>query len=177
MKKILTLPAWQVFLLFIVPCFFPSGTLASTILTIIWVAFFAYCTYFLGDSLYQKLPVGHDLKIKRFYFHLLFPGVYMIIVYFLFGGGYEINQNNYHEYGGWLTVIIPLHLYAMYCMFYTIWFIAKCIATIENNRVVGFDNYAGNFFLLWFFPIGVWFIQPKVCKIFSGDNFGVKSTD
>jgi hypothetical protein len=56
-------------LLFIVPCFFPSDTLAGAILTIIWAAFFAYCTYFLGDSLYQKLPVGHDLKIKRFHFN------------------------------------------------------------------------------------------------------------
>jgi hypothetical protein len=93
----------------------------------------------------------------------------LTIVFILFDGGYEINQNNYNEYGWWLVVIIPLHLYTMYCMFYTIWFIAKCIATIENNRVVGFDSYAGNFFLLWFFPIGIWFIHPKVRKIFSMD--------
>jgi hypothetical protein len=71
------------------------------------------------------------------------------VVCIFFDGGYEIK---------------------MYCIFYTIWFIAKCIATIENNKVVGFDNYAGNFFLLWFFPIGVWFMQPKICKIFSGDE-------
>jgi len=167
MKKILTLPTWQVFLLWIIPCFFPSETLAGIILTIIWAGFVAYCVYFLGDSLYQKLPVGHDLKIKRFHFNLLFPLVYLIIVFILFDGGYEINQNNYKEYGWTLAIIIPLHLFTMYCLFYTIWFIAKCIATIENNSVVGFDNYAGSFFLLWFFPIGVWFVHPKVRKIFS----------
>ena len=169
MKKLFTLPTWQVFLLLIIPCFFPSMTLVGTILTIVWAAFIAYCVYILGDCLYQKLPVGHDLKINRFRFNLFFPLVYVIIVFILFDGGYEINQNNYKEYGWSLFIIIPLHLYAMYCMFYTIWFIAKCIATVENNRVVGFDNYAANFFLLWFFPIGIWFVHPKVRKIFSTD--------
>jgi hypothetical protein len=170
MRKILTLPTWQVFLLLIIPSFFPSETTAGIILTVVWAGFVAYCIYFLGESLYQALPVGHDLKIKRFYFNLLFPVVYMIIVFILFDGGYELNQDNYKEYGWILAIIIPLHLFAMYCLFYTIWFIAKCIATIENKKVVGFDNYAGNFFLLWMFPIGIWFVHPKVRKIFSMDT-------
>jgi amino acid permease len=169
MKKLFTLPTWQIFLLLIIPCFFTSVTLVGTIITVIWAVVIAYCIYLLGNSLYQKLPIGHDLKVKQFHFNLLFPLVYLTIVLILFDGGYEINQNNYNEFGWWLVVIIPLHLYTMYCMFYTIWFIAKCIATIENNRVVEFDSYAGNFFLLWFFPIGIWFIHPKVRKIFSMD--------
>jgi len=84
--------------------------------------------------------------------------------------GYEINQDNYKGFGWTLAIIIPLYPFTMYCLFYTIWFIAKCIATIENSRAVGFDNYAGNFFLLWFFPIGIWFVHPKVRKIFAMDT-------
>jgi len=167
MKKILTLPTWQVFLLLVLPGFFPSAGLAGQILMIIWVIFFVYCVYFLGDSLYQKLPAVHDLKIQRFYFHLFFPLVYLIVIGICFDGGYEINQDNYKEFGWWAAIIIPFHLFTMYCIFYTIRFIAKSIVTIESNKVVGFDNYAGNFFLLWFFPIGIWFVHPKVCKIFS----------
>ncbi len=170
MKKLLTLPTWQVFLLLIIPAFFPSTTLVGFILTAIWAGFIAYCVYFIGNSLYQKLPVGHDLKINRFHFNLLFPIVYIITVFIVFDGGYNINQDNYKDYGWTVAIIIPLHLLAMYGMFYTIWFIAKCIATIENNRVVGFDNYAGNFFLLWIFPIGIWWVHPKVRKIFSGET-------
>ena len=57
----------------------------------------------------------------------------------------------------------------MYCLFYLIWFIAKSIATIENGRIVGFDIYSGNFFLLWFFPIGIWWMHPKIRKILLGE--------
>ena len=157
------------FLLLIIPAFFPLENLVGLILAIIWELFISYCVYFLGSSLYQKLPVGHDLKIKRFQFNLLFMLIYFIVVFIAFDGGYEINQDSYKDYGWSAAVIIPLHLFAMYCMFYIIWFIAKCIATIENNSIVGFDKYAGNFFLLWFFPIGIWWIHPKVRKIFSAD--------
>jgi hypothetical protein len=61
-------------------------------------------------------------------------------------------------------------------MFYVIWFIAKAIATIEQNEVVTFDTYAENFFLLWFFPIGIWFMHPKVRKIFSAGTEGMPTT-
>jgi len=126
--------------------------------------------------LYQKLPFGHDLKIKRFHLNLSFPLVYFLVVLIVFDGGYSINQDNYNDYGHLAWIIVPLHVFAMYCMFYTIWFIAKCIATIENNKVVEFDNYAGNFFLLWFFPIGIWWIHPKVRKIFMGDRESLPTT-
>jgi hypothetical protein len=169
MKKLFTLPTWQIFILLIAPYFFPSDNLAVTILTTIWALFFVYSVFLLGDSLFKKLPEGHDLKIKRFYFSLLFPAVYVIAVYILFPGGFEINQNNYRAFGWWLLIILPFHLFAMFCIFYVIWFIAKSIATIENNKVVGFDHYSGNFFLLWFYPIGIWFVHPKVRKIFSLD--------
>jgi hypothetical protein len=179
MKKIFTLPTWQVFLLLIIPGFFSPTTSPGFIPAIIWagfIGFIVYCTYFLGDSLYQKLPVRHDLKINRFHFSLFFALAYLIVVVIIFDGGYSINQANYKDYGWTVAIIIPLHLFEMYCVFYTIWFIAKCIATIEHNKAVGFDLYAGNFFLLWFFPIGIWWIHPKVRKIFSVDIESLPST-
>lgn len=175
MRKILTLPTWQVFLLLIIPAIFPLNDFGY-VLTITWVGFLAYGTYFLGCSLYDKLPAGHDLKINRFNFHLLFPLLYLAVVVVAFKGGYEINHDNYKDYGWTAGIIIPLHLFVMYCMFYVIWFIAKAIATIENNKVVAFDTYAGNFFLLWFFPIGIWFVHPKVRKILLENEESLPTT-
>jgi len=167
MKKILTLTSWQIFILLLLPFVFPDSYL-GLLLTIIYEGLFTYCVYFLGHSLYEKLPAGHDLKIKRLDFHLFFAWVYITIVLILFKGGYNINQDNYKDFGLSIYLIVPLHIFTLYCIFYVIWFIAKSIATIQKNNVVGFGDYIGNFFLLlWFFPIGVWWIQPKVREIFS----------
>jgi len=41
-------------------------------------------------------------------------------------------------------------------------FSAKTIKLAELQRSVTFSDFAGEFFLIWFFPIGIWFVQPKV---------------
>ena len=66
---------------------------------------------------------------------------------------------------GWIVaIIIPLHLFSMFCIFYLI---AKTIKTAELQRKVGFGDFAGEFFLLWFYFIGIWINQPKVNKLYG----------
>lgn len=170
MRKIFTIPTWQVFLLLILPGFFPVSNSIGIFISVTWALFFLCCTYLLGNILYKKLPTGHDLNLNRFHFNLFFPVIYFTIIFIVYDGGYDINQDTYKNYGRVAAIIIPLHLFSMYCMFYTIWFIGKTIATIENNKVVTFDNYAGNFFLLWFFPIGIWWMHPKIKRIISNET-------
>lgn len=170
MRKIFAIPTWQVFLLLILPAFFPVSNSVGIFISAAWAIFFLCCTYFLGNTLYKKLPVGHDLNLKRFHFSLLFPVFYLTVVFVVFDGGYDINQDTYKSYGWIAALIVPMHLFTMYCMFYIIWFIGKAIATIENNKVVTFDVYAGNFFLLWFFPIGIWWMHPKVKRILLNET-------
>ena len=43
--------------------------------------------------------------------------------------------------------------------------IAKNIKTIELQKEVSFGGYIEEFFLLLFFPIGIWILQPKIRKI------------
>jgi len=64
-----------------------------------------------------------------------------------------------------LVIILPLHLFSMFCIFHTIYFVAKTIRTAELQRVVTFGDFAGEFFLLWFYIIGIWIIQPKVNRL------------
>lgn len=42
---------------------------------------------------------------------------------------------------------------------------AKTIKIVEVQKSVKFVDFAGEFFLLWFFPIGIWFLQPKIKKL------------
>jgi hypothetical protein len=55
------------------------------------------------------------------------------------------------------VMIFPLHLLAMSCMFYLLYFVSKSLVLAETSKAASFYDYAGPFFLLWFFPIGVWF--------------------
>ena len=62
---------------------------------------------------------------------------------------------------------VPLSLLAVFCMFYNLYFVAKNLVTAETGRSASFSNYAGPFFLLWFFLIGVWFIQPRINRLYT----------
>ena len=65
------------------------------------------------------------------------------------------------------AVILPLHLFAMVCILYDFYFVSKCLALAESGTPKSFSDFAGTFFLLWFFPIGVWIVQPKVNRIYE----------
>jgi hypothetical protein len=65
-------------------------------------------------------------------------------------------------------LIIPLHLSAMFGIFYVLAFAARNIIMAERQSKVSFFDYSGPFFLMWFFPIGVWFVQPRVNRLIAG---------
>jgi hypothetical protein len=52
-------------------------------------------------------------------------------------------------------------------MFYNLYFVAKTLVLAETGKSASFYNYAGPFFLIWFFPIGVWFVQPRINRLYS----------
>jgi len=62
---------------------------------------------------------------------------------------------------------IPFHLLAMYCIFYVLYYVAKSLRTADLGREAKFEDSFALFFGLWFFPIGVWFIQKKAQKVMT----------
>jgi hypothetical protein len=52
-------------------------------------------------------------------------------------------------------------------MFYCLYFNAKVLKAVELQKPVTFSEFAGEFFLIWFFPIGIWIIQPRLNKLFD----------
>jgi len=67
-------------------------------------------------------------------------------------------------------LIFPLHLFSMFCIFYCFYFISKSLKAVEQQRNVTSGDYVGEFFLMWFSFIGVWFIQPRINKLFAGES-------
>lgn len=63
--------------------------------------------------------------------------------------------------------MIPFHLFAMVCMFYDLYFVSKSLVLAETSKPVSFYDYAGPFFLLWFFPLGIWVIQSRINRLYE----------
>jgi hypothetical protein len=76
---------------------------------------------------------------------------------------------------GIFALIVPLHLLSMGCLFYCLYFIAKALKSVEAQQPVSVSEYLGDFFLLWFYPVGIWILQPRVNKLFPPDTTGART--
>jgi hypothetical protein len=130
----------------------------------------------VATGLYKKLPEGMGMKIKRFYFAFFFPMIYLAVI--LIAGSiltyisvYSPEMLEGSEPPPYALAIIPVFLFvhftALACMFYQLYFIAKSLKSVELNKEAALSDYVAEFVLIWFSFIGVWFIQPRINKIFA----------
>lgn len=120
----------------------------------------------IAIGLQKNIPVEIEMKVKRFKAFFIIPLVYTIVFMMLIGGLFSGMFTYGFSNSTWfLVIILPLHLFSIFCIFHTIYFVAKTIRTAELQRVVTFGDFAGEFFLLWFYIIGIWIIQPKVNRL------------
>lgn len=131
-------------------------------------------------GLKNKIPEEVTFNYRRFKIFFFFPLIYisLFLIYLLstfFGFTINPEDINLISLLGFV-ILVPLHLFAMFCMFYTLYFVAKTFKTVELQRKVTSSDYIGDFFLIWFFPIGLWFIQPKLNKIINQENESIRRT-
>ncbi|MTK52576.1 hypothetical protein [Paludibacter sp.] len=178
MTKFLTLKHWQLFgLLLGLPVifqFFMESTNSSNdptgefkvypILIVLYMGLFLGWFYSLGSNLHKKLPETVNMNLNKFKLFLLIPAVYMLFfsVYI-----YSVFATNTVTNSAIFGIVFPLHLFSMFCIFYCLYFISKELKTVEWQKPVTFSDFAGEFFLIWFFPIGIWIIQPRINKLFE----------
>ncbi|MDF3029119.1 MAG: hypothetical protein K0S23_3426 [Fluviicola sp.] len=67
-------------------------------------------------------------------------------------------------------LVFILHFFSIFCILHTIYFAAKTIRSAELKRNASFSNFAGDFFLIWIFPVGIWFIQPRINALLNKAN-------
>jgi hypothetical protein len=151
-KLIATLPNWLVFILIIASMVAGSFMYEFGILSIVFLFIWLYS---LGYECNKLLPNETHLPINRLIIALSYAGIYCILLFYVF---------NIRSY------VIPFHLLAMFCIFYSLYFVAKSIRSVELGRTAKFEEYAAVFFGLWFSPIGVWFIQNKMRRIVQTDG-------
>jgi len=115
------------------------------------------------------MPDPKMLNETTFQYKVGFAALYVITIFWVTEGGYQINSSNAAEYGRKLWVIIPLHLLLCYCMFYGMYFLSKAITVIRQAN--GHRDESAFVYMLgfWFFPIGIWIIQPRIIEILSSN--------
>lgn len=133
----------------------------------------------IAIGLQKMIPPGINMKTMMFKIFFFYPLIYILLfcLFFAFSVTSLISMPNGSEpppilFVGF-AVIFPLHLFAMFCMFYNIYFVAKTIKTVELQRVVSFGDFVGEFFLVWFHFIGVWILQPRINKMVKNYENGI----
>jgi hypothetical protein len=122
--------------------------------------------------LQDKLPAQIIMPVKRFRIFFFIPLVYIALImlfagYVFFNDISRFGQPSRVQLGGLIGLILPVHLFAVFCILHTLYFVAKSLKTAEQQKVVRVSDFAGDFALLWLFPIGIWFIQPRINQLFD----------
>ena len=138
-----------------------SNSMVLIIITLAFSSILLFWIWSVSIGLQKKVPETVKLKTNRFKFFFFTPIVYMIIYLTIVFPSFMNSNINPMLF----LIIIPLHLFAMFCMIYCLYFTAKTFRTVELQREVHSGDYLGEFFLIWLFPIGVWIIQPRINKI------------
>ena len=123
----------------------------------------------IAIGLQKKVPEGIKMKIMKFKIFFFYIICYMIL--FMGSFFFMFRAINFLEYIGpsFMMFILPFHFFGMFCSFYMLYFVAKTFKTVELQREVKFSDFAGEFFMIWFFPIGIWILQPKINKMIEGE--------
>ena len=123
----------------------------------------------VATGLQKMVPANIKMKVKKFKIFFFIPVVYLVLIFTGMAIFFSGNLSNNNPPGSAFIVvfmlIFPIHLFAMFCIFYSLYFAAKTLKTAELQREVTFSDFVGEFFLIWFFPIGVWIIQPRINKM------------
>jgi hypothetical protein len=127
--------------------------------------------YSVGTRINDILPNELKKNSGFFKFSVIFSTLY-VVFFSIYSTLFRSNkiepfvdESNFELF---MFIVFPLHLFAMFCMFYCIYFASKTMKKFEYQKKIGFGDYAGEFFLMWFFPLGIWILQPKLNQINHG---------
>lgn len=117
----------------------------------------------LGSELHKRLPAKQGLNLRRFKVGVLYIlGYFAAIIWF---PSDEFLLNNYTpaDYG-WRWAVWPIGIAFMYFLFYNMFFISKAMCLLRKR--MGMDEPIVLYlFLLWFFPIGIFMLQPRFVSV------------
>ncbi len=167
LKSLLTIKPWIWFSIFVLYSIVGNAfPIYVPIFLFLLTSFFTYWTLGVGTELHGKLRDNSMLRLKRFKFQIGFVIVIILIALSLVIIGQKILAEFINDNSWILWIIIPIHFLTMFFMFHTIYFLSKCISVLRNER----GNVHWYMLGFWFFPIGIWIIQPRIIKLINKED-------
>jgi hypothetical protein len=162
MRKFLTLKHWHLFLLIVICGAWTSPSPLKEIINSIAVLTFSLWIYAIGVYGQEKIAqLGlSPMNVKLFKINAFIMGLFFIIGLFFFSETEPTTSDTFE------LEDIPV-LYLFFAIFQTIIFACKTLSKVELRKEVSFGDYFPNLLLLFFFFIGVWFLQPKVNRFIT----------
>ena len=170
MSSVLTAKHWQIFLFLIFAIVISNFTiegqpLLTGIIKSIGLLIIISWPLVLGIELYRYLPerieMGNTLFIINGMFILLSITAIMVI-----------SNGQGMKFSGSGLMALPV-FYFMFAYLHMQFFPGKILKSIESGRTASFVDYVGYGVLIWIWPLGIWFIQPKINKAVS-EHFTVE---
>jgi hypothetical protein len=162
MERLLKTQPWLIFILLTVGLFMfnftvENGTLTTLILKIIGFTILFIYPFTVGLVLNDHLPERIKLNFD-FYLFNCFIWVMGYFILLIVAGG---------QVSG--LAAIPM-IYVFYAFLHFLAFPAKTLKSIELNKEASLGDYLGDFFLIVFLPIGIWFLQPRIRRIIEKEE-------
>jgi hypothetical protein len=153
------IPTWLLFLVSIIPIFFGELALKYWSLAVFAVTvFFAFWAYCVTKELTARNKYAPPQNFRKFKGTLTFATAYVSL---LCSYLYFIDTDTGGK--GWILVLVVLGQFILfYCFIYLLIFISKSIAIIAFQKPVGLTEFAGYFVCLFFFPIGIWWVNARI---------------
>jgi len=175
----LRMKSWQVFiLLFVLPALIQilyfyhlvfeeindlNHILRSfSLLMLVFMVIYMFWFWAQGIGLNNIVPRNIRPGSGLFRFSIIYTAVYSILFQFYFLSASISNIDSL-----FIVLGVLIHILGIYCGIYMVYFIARSMIMAEKKKIVEFSEFSSVFILLGIYPIGLWFIQPRINTIYE----------
>lgn len=175
MRFLLKLKHWQLFLItwgipiainvftfsrpFLMVKLFPVMMVVFIIGILGWI-------WAISTQLHKRLPMQVNLDIRNFKIIFSVPIVYALALTTWMAYQFYFKPPEHSpDIGSIIVIVAVLHFTSMVCILLGLQFAAKTLRSVELGRLAKFSEYASEFILLWFSPIGFWILQPRLNRL------------
>lgn len=164
--SILKAKAWQIFLILLASYFiswFIRDEDVSGLLKLLGFCVFCIWLALIGNTLNQLDKTKDKPSSTWFIINVVLTMAAPVVSYTLSDPDFVITPTSFNAKDFW--VIPVLYLVVAYVQVH--WFAASSIVAREQGQKPEFSQVLGTAILLFLWPIGVWFIQPRLNRIFN----------